>query len=325
MDKLRKAIVVTGFGDPSVLQLKSVPIPSPVVGEVLIKVKAVGVNPVETYIRSGKYARLPSLPYTPGADCAGIVEQVGEGVTHLRPGDPVYTLGANGAYSEYTTAKSSLTFKLPFSPESPQAFGKGACLGVPYFTAYRALHCRGHAKSNETLLVRGATGGVGIACIQMGIAHGMNVFGTAGSPEGKDLLKKFGAHCVLSHDCKEEVLSLTEGKGVNIIVEMLANENLATDLQMLSNNGRVMVVGNRGTVEINPRDTMARESDIRGVMLYAGSEQEFQDAANYIDQGCKSGSLQPTIGKTFPLEHATAAHELVMATTKPGGKIVLIP
>jgi NADPH2:quinone reductase len=253
-----RAIRVSEFGGPEVLRLEEVQNPKPDAGQVLIRVKAAGVNPVDTYIRSGSYPRKPNLPYTPGTDAGGIVEAIGPSVKRFKPGDRVYTNGSiTGVCAEFALCDESRVHPLP----ERITFAQGAALGVPYGTAYRALFQRGNAKPAETVLVHGATGAVGIACIQFGRAAGMKVIGTGGTEKGRAMVTEQGAHHVVDHRAPEyekEIMEITGGRGVDLITEMLANVNLAKDLTMLApRGGRVVVIGNRGTIEINPRDAMS--------------------------------------------------------------------
>src|SRR4051812_6513293 len=180
-----RAIVVRAFGGPEVMQIEEVASPSPGAGQVLIRVKAIGVNPVDTYIRSGTYARKPNLPYTPGTDAGGVVEAVGSNVKRLKPGDRVYTNGSmTGVCAELALCEESRVHHLP----EKVSFAQGAALGVPYGTAYRAVFQRGRAKPGESILVHGATGGVGTAAIQFARAAGLTVIGTGGSEKGRKLV-----------------------------------------------------------------------------------------------------------------------------------------
>lgn len=187
-----KAIRVSEFGGPEVLKLEDTPDPRPPQpGEVLIRVNAAGVNPYDTYMRSGAYGSgNPALPFTPGSDAAGVVESAGTDVD-LTPGDRVYTTGTiSGAYAELALCKRSRVHPLPAHVN----YAQGAGVYVPYATAYRALFQLARARLGETLLVHGASGGVGIAAVQFACAAGMKVIGTAGSDEGLQLVKKEGAH-----------------------------------------------------------------------------------------------------------------------------------
>jgi len=319
-----KAIQVHQFGAPEVLVLTEIPTPKPGPGEVLVHVRAAGVNPYDTYMRAGTYAVKPPLPYTPGSDAAGTVEAVGPGVSKVKPGDRVYTAKTiTGAYAEYALALESQVFLLP----DKISFAQGAGLWVPYGTAYTALHHHGHARAGETLLVHGASGGVGTAGVQLARAQGLTVIGTAGTQRGLELVKKEGAHHAFDHTkagYTDEIQRVTGGKGVDVVLEMLANVNLATDLKLLAVNGRVVVIGNRGEITINPRDLMARRGTVRGFTLWATTEAESAEIHAAIAAGLENGTLRPIVGKEIPLKDAPKAHQEVLA---PGafGKIVLIP
>jgi NADPH:quinone reductase len=319
-----KAIQVHQFGGPEVLQWLEIPTPKPGPGQVLVRVHAAGVNPYDTYMRNGTYAIKPPLPYTPGSDAAGTVEAVGDGVVKVKPGHRVYTAKTlTGAYAEYALALESQVYLLPENISFPQ----GAGVWVPYGTAFTALHHHGHAVAGETLLVHGASGGVGIAAVQMARAMGLTVIGTAGTEKGLGLVKKEGAHFVFQHgkpDCAEEVMKTTGGRGVDLILEMIANVNLATDLKLLAVNGRVIVIGNRGEITINPRELMARRATVRGFTLWAATEKESAEMHAGIGAGLQDGTLRPIVGKDFPMKDAAQAHKEIL---EPGafGKIVLIP
>ena len=319
-----KAILVHEFGGPEVLKLEEIPTPKPQAGQVLVKIHAAGVNPYDTYMRTGTYAVKPPLPYTPGSDAAGLVEAVGPGVTKVKPGDRVYTAKTiTGAYAEYTLTLEVQAQKLPANI----TFDQGAAIWVPYGTAYHALRQEANARAGETVLVHGASGGVGTASLQIARAMGLTVFGTAGTDKGLDLVKREGAHQVFNHTKSgytDEILKATAGRGVDIVLEMLANVNLAADLKLLATYGRVIVIGNRGEITINPRDLMARRSSVRGFTLWATTEAETAEIHAALYAGFENGTLRPVIGKEIPLAEAARAHKEVMA---PGasGKIILVP
>ena len=221
-----KAIRIQQFGDPDVLVLADLPDVAPGPGQVVVQVHAAGVNPVETYIRSGKYAKLPALPYTPGTDGAGVVAQVGEGVEGWRIGQRVYLAGSlSGTYAERALCETAHLHPLP----GGISFAQGAALGVPYTTAHFALFGRGQAQRGESVLIHGATGGVGLAALQLARAAGLTVLATGGTEPGRALLRSEGTQHVFDHhteDYAAQVLAATGGQGVNLIVEMLANVNL---------------------------------------------------------------------------------------------------
>jgi len=319
-----KAIQVHQFGGPEVLVLHEVPTPKPGQGEVLVRVHAAGVNPYDTYMRSGAYPVKPTLPYTPGSDAAGQIEALGAGVAKVKPGDRVYTATTlTGAYAEYALARENQVYPLP----EKISFSQGAGLWVPYGTAYTALRHHADARAGETLLVHGASGGVGIAAVQFARSLGLTVLGTAGTSRGLELVKKEGAHHVFDHTkagYSEEILKATGGRGVDVVLEMLANVNLATDLKLLAIRGRVIVIGNRGEITINARELMTRRSSVRGFTLWAATEAESAEIHAALAAGLENGTLRPIVGKELPLKNAPQAHVDVMA---PGafGKIVLVP
>jgi NADPH2:quinone reductase len=319
-----KAIRVREFGGPEVLMLEQIPDLKPDAGRVLVRIHAVGVNPVDTYIRAGAYTVKPNLPYTPGADAAGIIEAIGQGVSRVKVGDRVYTAGtATGSYAEMALCSESQVHALP----SQLSFAQGAAIHTPYATAFRALFQRARALPGETVFVHGASGGVGVAAVQLARAAGLKVIGTAGTEKGRVLVKDQGAHDVLDHrspDYLKELMALTDGKGVDIILEMLANVNLGKDLSLLAMEGRVVVIGNRGTVEINARDTMSRNAAILGMALQTVPERDRASIHAALGAGLGNGTLRPVVGQEMPLAEAARAHKAVL---EPGayGKIVLIP
>lgn len=319
-----KAILVHEFGAPEVMRLEEVPTPNPVPGQVLVNVKAAGVNPADTYMRAGAYAVKPPLPYTPGSDGAGVVEAVGEGVTRVKAGERVYLARTvSGSYAEFALALEAQVHPLP----DRVSFSQGAGVYVPYGTAYRALHQIAHARAGETLLVHGASGGVGVAAVQMAHAMGMTIIGTAGTDKGLELVKREGADYAFNHRTPkytDEIMKATGGKGANVILEMLANVNLGADLRMLAPRGRVVVIGSRGEVTILPRELMLRDSSVHGMLLWNISAEDMAEVNAGLVAGLDNGTLRPVVGKEMSLEDAPRAHKEVL---EPGafGKIVLIP
>jgi NADPH2:quinone reductase len=318
-----KAIQVHEFGGPEVLKLEEAPDPTPGPGQVVVQIHAVGVNPVDTYVRAGRHTLRPPLPYTPGMDAAGVIESVGEGIARVKAGDRVYVAGTiSGAYAEKALCAESHVHALA----ERVSFEQGAAVGVPYATAYRGLFQRANAKPGEVVLIHGASGGVGIAAVQLARAAGLTVIGTGGTEKGRRLALEQGAHHVLDHhlaDYLDQIKSLTSGRGVDLILEMLANVNLAKDLGLLAQKGRVVVIGNRGTIEIDPRAAMGKDSSIIGMSLFNASPGELASVHAALVAGLENGSLRPVVGQKIPLAEASRAHAAVI---EPGayGKIVLI-
>jgi NADPH2:quinone reductase len=319
-----KAIRVREFGGPETMRLEEVPDPKPASGQIVVRIRATGVNPVDSYMRAGTYPRKPSLPYTPGTDAAGTVESIGKDVTQFAPGDRVYLAGSlTGTYAEQALCDQSTAFRFP----AHVGFSQGAAMHVPYGTAFRALFHRAQARGGETVLIHGASGGVGIAAVQLARAAGLRVIGTVGSDRGRELVKAEGAHVVLDHKAPahfEEALAATGGRGYDVIIEMLANVNLGRDLPLLAPHGRVVVVGNRGKAEIDARNIMTIDAAILGMSLWNATPADLTSIHSALVAGLENKTLRPVIGQEIPLAEAPRAHTAVM---EPGayGKIVLIP
>jgi NADPH2:quinone reductase len=318
-----RAIRVHEFGDPDVLRLEEVPAPTPVEGEVVVRIQAAGVNPYETYVRSGNYRSLPALPYTPGVDGAGVVTQAGPGAG-LEPGQRVYvTDSLSGTYAESALCRADDVHALPDTLTYPQ----GAALGVPYATAFRALFQRGRARPGETILIHGASGAVGIASVQFALVAGLTVTGTAGSEAGRELVASQGAVKTFDHHDPAhlgDAVASTGERGFDIILELLANVNLGGDFKALARNGRVLVVGNRGTVEVNPRDLMNVEGAVLGVMASLATPEEVAETDAAVGAGLREGWLRPAVGREMALADAARAHRHILE--RPAlGRLVLVP
>ena len=323
-----RAIVVREFGNPDVMRLEDIATLTPSPSQVLVRVRAAGINPVDTYIRSGNYALKPPLPYTPGNDGAGVVEAVGSEVKNFKAGDRVYIANDNtglprtGIYADHALCQATQLHHLP----AHVSFEQGAAIGVPYGTAVYALFKRASARPGETVFIHGASGGVGIAAVQICRAHGMTVIGTAGTARGLQAVKEQGADIVLNHKQPgylDEIAKATGGKGVDVILEMNAHINLDKDLTALARGGRLVLIGSRGRVEIDPRGIMGREASVLGMVLFNVSASDLTWIHASIGAGLANGTLKPVVGRDIPLADAPKAHEAVM---EPGalGKIVLV-
>ena len=319
-----KSIIIREFGSPEVMKLEDIPTPEPSDTQVLVKVMAAGVNPVDTYLRSGNYASAPKLPYTPGKDAAGVVEKTGDKVTKFKNGNRVYTAGSiTGAYAEYSLCDETHLGRLPENV----SFEQGAGIWTPYATSYRALFQKAGARSGETVFIHGASGGVGVAAIQWAKNAGLKVIGSASSDGGKKLVTDEGADHVVDHTDEKhlaEVRDLTGGRGVDVIIEMLANENLAKDFDALAMFGRISIVGNRGSLDFNPRLAMGKDASLFGMSLFNAPPEAMEEIHSAIFDGLTQGFLKPVVGESIPLAEAPRAHKQVIEN-KAFGKIVLIP
>jgi NADPH2:quinone reductase len=280
-------------------------------------------------MRTGTYAIKPPLPYTPGSDGAGEVLAIGEHVTRVQPGDRVYVYGTRdgllGTYAEEVICPVTRVFRL----SNRVSFAQGACLGVPYTAAYRALFHRGLAQPAETVLIHGATGAVGIAAVQLAHQLGMRVIGTGGSSKTLDVVREQGADVAVSHDesgYRDQIVAATDGRGVDLILEMAAHLNLNHDLTMLAPNGRIVVIGSRGSVQIDPRHAMNRDATVMGMVVFNASERDVFSIHAALAAGVANGALNPVVRDELPLGDAARAHEMLAALSPDAvGRIVLIP
>ena len=321
------AVQVQKFGGPEVLEYStSVPRPKPGPDEVLVRIKAVGVNPVDVLIRTGSFGP-QKFPHIPGVDFAGIIEEVGSNVTTLKIGERVYGSDLTapegmGAYAQYIAINHIHVHPLHES----LTFSQGASLPIPYFTAYRALFHQAEAKPGETVFIHGASGGVGIAAVQIASGLGLTVIGTASTPEGRQLAKESGAHFVFNHyeeGYLEKVKEAAGKKGVDVILESIADKNLKKDLGLVRDKGRIIVIGGVTDIAISPLHVFVHEIVVKGVYIYNISENELFETRQALYAGAKAGWLRPYIWKEFPLEKAADAQVLLKSGGGARGKIIL--
>lgn len=316
-----KAIRIHQYGGPEVLKFEDVADPVAKEGELLVRVRAVGVNPVDTYVRNGTYAIKPELPYIPGGELAGEI------AAGPRKGERIFAHGTagprlTGACAELAVVRETDAYPLP----AHLSFAQGAAIPVAFGTAWRALFDRGRLQAGQAVLIHGASGGVGSAAVQIAAAHGATVIGTASTSAGQKLVRDAGAAHVFNHkdaDYREQIKAATNGKGVDVIIEMLANVNLDHDLDLLAPGGTVVVVGSRGRIEIDPRRTMVKESIVTGMTFWGGGEPAIHRAFAGISALLARKAITPIVGSEVPIQHAARAHEEVMQDGSTG-KIVLI-
>jgi NADPH2:quinone reductase len=322
-----KRIEIAQYGGTNVLEYVERPfMGKPGDGEVRIDIRAVGVNPADLYLRRGGYEFVPTtLPFVPGFDAAGIISELGPGVSGLHVGDRVWISTApgrtSGTYASSFICHHSFAHPLP----SNYTFSEGAALGFPYTTAHRALFQRGKALPSEVALIHGASGGVGLAAVELAATSGVTVIGTASKPQGRERVRAAGADHVLNHTeagYLKKVMDLTDGRGVNLIVEMAAGTNLTADVTLLAPGGRVVVVGSRGEVAVDPRYLMKAEADIRATAIWNMTTDDFTEAYAAIQAALANSAIHPFIGHTLPLTAAQHAHDLLEQNAHEG-KVVL--
>eukprot|EP00398_MALV-I-01_sp_L67-1_P000801 gene801-471_t len=342
-----KRATVQNWGGPEVITVTESDIPEPQPHQVLIKVHAVGVNPLDTYVRSGQYAKLPQLPWTPGKDGSGIIEKVGvsnstdsDGYCHrttswMQPGARVWTsIDTSGLSAQYALVDKNRIFQLP----DHLTFHQGAAIGIAFRTAYKALIMVGKAKAAQSLLVHGASGGVGLAIVQLAKALGMYpIIGTAGTDGGMKVVEENGADYVLNHreeKYMEKLNTISElrnrpvkNKGVDLIIEHHAPTNFGEDIRYLQKHGTIVIVGSRGMNEtsICPRDLMQCEGNIRGVLSW--KPEEHDEVYRGVQAAVMSGVARPVVQMpVYKLSELPDAHIEVMEHKRgTQGKIVVDP
>lgn len=314
-----KAVHLREFGGPEILHASEHSTPVPGASQVLVEIRAIGVNPVDALCRAGE-APWITLPFTPGFDAAGLVAQSdADGKWPI--GTPVYLALAGGTYAEYVAADASAVHALPPGID----FETGAALGIPYFTAHGALFGRAALHDDEYLLVRGASGAVGAAAVELARAHGIRVLGSAGSDAGLNMLRDQGIEAFdhRAADVDTRILAATDGRGVDVILEV-RSANIGADLQLLAPQGRIVVIGDRSTVSIDPLELTRRSASILGFNVGSLRTRDIHAAEQAIAAGLLAGTIRPRIAARFPLADAAQAHTL-LGRSGLNGKIILLP
>jgi NADPH2:quinone reductase len=311
------AIRVHDFGGPDALEWAEVDDPTPGPGEVLVEVLAAGVNPVDTYIRSGTYSLRPELPYTPGLEGCGVVRGLGAGVDGWEAGQRViFERPRTGAYAELAAVDADRLLPAPEGLDDAQCAG----FWVAYATAYRAIVQIGRARAGEAMFVHGASGNVGLAALELGRAIGLQTYGTSSTPEGRALIAARGA-LPFDHSAPGYLDSLVEatgGEGADVTLEMNAGTNLNAAIGVTSRRGRVMVVGSHGEVDFAPRALMGKELSLNGVMLFGMTHGERRGAAAALLGLASAGALSPEVALALPMDQAAQAHVHMVARGKRG-------
>lgn len=314
------AAQINQYGPASDIKVVEVEAPHIQDDQILVKIGAAGVNPVDTYIRSGTNNYTANFPHTPGSDGAGTIAAIGIEVEGFNLNDRVYfNRCLTGSSAEYAICSPANLFPLA----DTLSFVEGACLGIPYTTAYRALFDRANAQAGDKVLIHGGTGAVGIAAVQLALASGMEVIASTGTEAGAKLLKQQGVQQVIYHKEENHLAPFQSlDTGFDVIIEMLANQNLDQDLKALGRNGCVAVVGNRGTIEINPRDLMARDASVVGVALANASPDDLKRISQALYPLFQQGLLKPVVRKTYSLTEVGLAHDAVLEPGALGNLVI---
>jgi NADPH2:quinone reductase len=323
-----KAILCTRFGGPELLEYRDLPNPSAGAGEVVVSVKAASVNFPDVLIIDNKYQFKPALPFSPGSELAGVVKHVGPGVTGLEPGDRVMAFTIHGAFAEEVTLDAHRVLPIPETMD----YATAAALLLTYGTMDHGLRDRGAVASGETVLVLGASGGIGIASIEIAKALGARVIACASSDDKLAACRAHGADAVINYateDLRARIKELTEGRGVDVIVDPVGGPFTEPALRSIAWRGRLLVVGfAAGDIPRIPLNlTLLKGCSIVGVFWGDFLRREPEAFAASIEQLGKwhaEGKIKPHISDTFPLERAADAIKL-MAERKVVGKLVILP
>ena len=321
-----KAITCNQFGLPNTLEYQDVKTPSPNKGEVLITVKACSVNFPDTLIIQGKYQFRPEFPFSPGSDVAGIIEEVGEGVQHFKVGDEVVGFIPFGGFAEKALVEAKDCFP---KPKGMSMVNASAFL-LAYGTSYHALKDRANLQKGETVLILGASGGVGLTALELAKLMGARVIAAASTKEKLDLCKQFGADEVINYteeSLKERVKELTGGKGVDVIYDPVGGHFSELALRAIAWKGRHLVIGfaNGEIPKIPINLALLKGASIVGVFWGAFAQKEPKESLENIKQlltWFAKGELKPHIDKTYSLKNAANALEDMMER-KSKGKIVI--
>jgi NADPH2:quinone reductase len=323
-----KALVCEAYGPIDTLVVKDIPSPVPGPKQLLIKVKAAAVNFPDALMVQGLYQVKPPLPFTPGAEISGIVEAVGAGVMHYKPGDRIIAMAGQGGFAEECIAEAARTMPLP----SGMDFETGAALVLTYGTSLHALKDCGHLKNGETLVVLGAGGGVGISAVEIGKAMGARVIAAASSADKLELCRKVGADETVNYsteNLKDRINELTGGKGADVVYDPVGGSYTEPAMRALAWRGRLLVIGfAAGEIPKIPLNlALLKERSIVGV--YWGDSVKHDPAGHLanmhqLHEWFAAGAIRPVVSEHFPL---TAAKDAIakIANRQVKGKIVVLP
>ena len=321
-------MVVRELGGPGSLEREELDAFSAGRGQVVIDVGAVGCNFFDILITQGGYQVRPELPFSPGAEVAGIVREVGEGVERFSVGDRVSALLEYGGFASTVAAPQERVFPIP-----PQmTVEEAAALGVVYQTSYVGLVHRANLRQGETLLVHAAAGGVGLAAVQIGVALGARVIGTAGTPDKLDLVKKNGADIALNYrdeDWVERVKELTDGRGADVIYDPVGGDTFDLSMKCVAFEGRILVIGfTSGRIpSAKMNRVLVKNFSLVGLhwgLYFEKDPQVLREAQEAISRMYAAGEIAPVVSATYPLAEAAVALE-ALGARRTTGKVVLIP
>jgi NADPH2:quinone reductase len=335
MNPAMKAAFLETTGAPEVIKYGDLPKPAPKAGEVLVRVAAAALNPIDLYIRAGMVAMPLPRPFIPGCDLAGMVEAVGPGVQKLKPGDRVWgsnqgLLGRQGTFAEYVCTGEEWLYPTPSGVADRDA-AAAALVGI---TAHLGLFRCAHLQAGETAFVNGGTGGVGSMVVQMAKAVGAHIIATVGSPGKAAVCQRWGADLVLNYktdDVPARIREFTKGQGVNVWYETQREPDFMRTVELLAFRGRMVIMAGRQaqpTFPVGPFYT--RDLSLFGFAMFKATPDEQRRCAEDMNRWLAEKKLHVEIGRTFPLAEAAAAHQFLEENTlhKAGtltGKVIVVP
>ncbi|MBP0950982.1 NADPH:quinone oxidoreductase family protein [Pseudomonas sp. 20GA0080] len=321
-----KALLCKAFGPASALVLEDIPAPDVKKNEILLDVRAAGVNFPDTLIIEGKYQFKPPFPFSPGGEAAGVISAVGEKVTHLKPGDRVMVLTGWGSFAEQVAVPNYNVLPIPERMD----FTIAAAFSMTYGTSMHALKQRANLQPGETLLVLGASGGVGLAAVEIGKALGARVIAAVSSAEKLDVAKNAGADELINYtdtNLKDEIKRLTNGNGVDVIYDPVGGDLFDQAIRSIAWNGRLLVVGfASGRIpELPVNLALLKGASVVGVFWGSFAQRQPQDnAANFkqLFAWFEEGKLKPLVSQVYPLERAGEAID-ALGGRRAVGKVVV--
>ena len=323
-----KAVLCRAFGPPETLAVETVDRPAPGPGEVRIAVAAVGVNFPDLLLIEGKYQIKPPFPFSPGLECAGVVAECGPGVDGPAPGTRVMAFLSHGGMAEQVVVPATCVFPIP----DAMPFDIAAAFPVVYGTSYHALASRGALAQGETLLVLGASGGVGLSAVEIGKRLGATVIAAAGSDEKLALAARRGADHLVnyrSEDLRERVKALTEGRGADVIYDPVGGDLFDASMRCIAWNGRLLVVGfaSGRIAEARTNIILLKEISVVGVAWGAFAHRDSAaNRANFAEllRWYEAGALQPLVSRRLPLADAPAALEAFQSRSVVGKQVLTV-
>ena len=322
-----RALHITRLGGPEVLELVRLPVPHTGPDDVRLRVEAVGVNFADILTVRGEYLTRTRVPLTPGMEFAGVVDAVGENVTHLRVGQRVAALAGHGGLAEFAVVPAVTVVPVPQTLSAREA----AAFPVSFFTAFFALRTLGQARAGETVLVQAAAGALGTASIQLAKAMGLRVIAVASSEEKLQLARDLGADDALLSsraDLVQAVKDATSSHGVDVLLEVVGGAEFARSLQMLAFRGRVMVIGSASQemAVMRPVELMKKNLSVIGVWLTSmlGDREAMREASAFLTKLLEGGQVRPQVGRVFPLERTGEAFEFILSRANTG-KVIIEP